>query len=144
MYLSGEDRHRGIQSPRGAGFADQRRPVLERGAGYLDFGGLGVASEEGDQAEQHRYDDGRANGERDSHAKRLGAGGKELLRIDTHNHSPRHMPRITMPTMIPRRMVAMAKTRKYPGHISKSTSSSPPSASGLRSQSVFRYPDGRA
>ena len=90
------------------------------------------------------YDNGRAHGERDAHAKRLDAGGKEFLRIDTHDHSPRHMPRITMPTMIPRRMVATVKARRYPAHISKSTSSSPPSASGSRSQSFFRYPDGRA
>ena len=144
MNLGGEDGYRGIQSPRGAGFADQRRPVLEGCAGYLDFGSLGLVGKEGDQAEQYRYDDGRANGECDAHAKRLGAGGKELLRIDTHDHSPRHMPRITMPTMIPRRMVATVKARRYPAHISKSTSSSPPSASGARSQSFFRYPDGRA
>ena len=138
MDLGGEDGYRGIQPPRGASLSNERRPVLERSAGNLDFGGLGFASEESDQAEQHRYDDGRANGERDAHAKRLDAGGKELLRIDTHDHSPRHMPRITMPTMIPRRIVATVKARRYPAHISKSTSSSPPSASGLRSQSVFR------
>ena len=87
MYLSGEDRHRGIQSPCGAGFADQRRPVLERGAGYLDFGGLGVASEEGDQAEQYRYDNGRAHSGYDvvEWAKRgvaLGAGEILLTSVD--------------------------------------------------------------
>ena len=111
MNLGGEHGHRGVQPPRGAGLSNERRPVLERGAGYLDFGGLGVASEEGDQAEQYRDDNDRAHGERIAHAKRLGAGGKGLLRINTHDHNPRHMPRMTMPTMIPRRMVATAKGR---------------------------------
>ena len=92
--------------------------MLKRGAGDLDFGGLGVAGEENEQTEQYRYDDGRAHGERDANAKRLGAGKKELLRINTHDHSPRHMPRTTIPTMIPRRMVATANGRKYPSQIS--------------------------
>lgn len=61
------------------GLPNERRPVLERGAGYLDFCGLGVASKKGEQAKQHRYDNGRAHGERDAHAKRLDAGGKEFL-----------------------------------------------------------------
>ena len=52
MNLGCEDGYRGVQPPRGAGLPNERRPVLERGAGYLDFGGLGVASKKGEQAKQ--------------------------------------------------------------------------------------------
>ena len=51
MDLGGEDGYRGIQSPRGPSLPDERRPVLEGCAGYLDFGSLGLVGKEGDQAE---------------------------------------------------------------------------------------------
>ena len=61
--------------------------MLEGCAGYLDFGSLGLVGKEGDQAEQYRYDNGRAHSGYDvvEWAKRgvaLGAGEILLTSVD--------------------------------------------------------------
>nr|DAV40493.1 MAG TPA: hypothetical protein [Caudoviricetes sp.] len=139
--LRREDSHRGIQAPHGAGLADKLIAVLKGRARDLYLSMANIRHEKAECKAKYEPEPGLERADPMRYSVMQGTprprkGWQDFPKI--HHHSPRQMPSTTAPTMMPRRMVATAKGRKYCSQISKSGLPSSPAASGCCSQSVFK------